>query len=136
MQTILDIQKRANLNKGPPDARLRKDRLSRCIELLLAHKDDFINAMNADFGVRSPNMSLFTDIAAAIVEPDDKLSAAQRLTLIEQASVEHSLANLRTFPWVRVRESKGQLTLNGAWFDISLGELNVYEEEQRRWTVV
>ncbi|MFZ5672378.1 MAG: carbonic anhydrase [Pseudomonadota bacterium] len=73
---------------------------------------------------------------AAIVEPDDKLSAAQRLTLIEQASVEHSLANLRTFPWVRVRESKGQLTLNGAWFDISLGELNVYEEEQRRWTVV
>ncbi|HTN97895.1 MAG TPA: carbonic anhydrase [Nordella sp.] len=73
---------------------------------------------------------------AAIVEYDDKLSAAQRLTLIEQAAVEHSLANLRTFPWVRVRESKGQITLNGAWFDISLGELNVYDEESRRWTVL
>ena len=61
---------------------------------------------------------------------------AERLTLVEQASVEHSLANLRTFPWVRVRESKGQLTLNGAWFDISQGELNVFVEAERRWTVV
>ena len=61
---------------------------------------------------------------------------AERLTLVEQASVEHSLANLRTFPWVRVRESKGQLTLNGAWFDISQGELNVFVEAERRWAVV
>jgi len=61
---------------------------------------------------------------------------AERLTLVEQASVEHSLANLRTFPWVRVRESKRQLTLNGAWFDISQGELNVFVEAERRWTVV
>lgn len=72
---------------------------------------------------------------AAIVD-DEKLSPAQRLTLVEQASVEHSLANLRTFPWVRARESKEQITLHGAWFDISLGELNVYDEEQRRWTVM
>jgi carbonic anhydrase len=63
-------------------------------------------------------------------------SPAERLTLVEQASVEHSLANLRTFPWVRVRESKSQLTLNGAWFDISQGELNVFVEAERRWTVV
>lgn len=71
---------------------------------------------------------------AATVEHDHEL--AERLTLVEQASVEHSLANLRTFPWVRVREGKSQLTLHGAWFDISQGELNVYEETERRWTVV
>jgi len=73
---------------------------------------------------------------AATVEHDQDHSAAQRLTLVEQASVEHSLANLRTFPWVRVREGKSQLTLHGAWFDISLGELNVYDETQRRWAVI
>jgi len=28
------------------------------------------------------------------------------------------------------------LTLHGAWFDISLGELNVYDETQRRWAVI
>ncbi|MGE0240289.1 MAG: carbonic anhydrase [Parvibaculaceae bacterium] len=71
---------------------------------------------------------------AAIVEDDH--SPAERLTAVEQASVEHSLANLRTFPWIRVREGKGQLTLHGAWFDISQGELNVYVEAERRWTVV
>jgi len=94
----------------------------------------------------------------AIIEPGDPLSTGdfigkwlagvrdvaavvehgptERLTAVEQASVEHSLANLRTFPWIRIRESKGQLTLNGAWFDISQGELNVYVEPERRWTVV
>jgi carbonic anhydrase len=73
---------------------------------------------------------------AATVDHDHHQNAAQRLTLVEQASVEHSLANLRTFPWVRVREGKSQLTLHGAWFDISQGELNVYDEGQRQWAVV
>ncbi|MBC7770280.1 MAG: coniferyl aldehyde dehydrogenase [Phycisphaerales bacterium] len=66
MQSILDIQKRANIAKGPPDARLRKDRLTRCIDLLLAHQEDFIEAMNADFGVRSRDMTRLTDIAGAV----------------------------------------------------------------------
>ena len=66
MRAILDLQKRANIAKGPPDARLRKDRLTRCIDLLLAHQDDFIEAMNTDFGVRSRDMSRLTDIAGAV----------------------------------------------------------------------
>jgi carbonic anhydrase len=73
---------------------------------------------------------------AATVEHDHDQSRAQRLMLVEQASVEHSLANLRTFPWIRVREGKRQLTLHGAWFDISQGELNVYDEGQRQWAVI
>lgn len=66
MRAILDVQKRVNISKGPPDARLRKDRLTRCVELLLAHQEEFIEALNADFGVRSRDMSRLTDIAGAI----------------------------------------------------------------------
>ena len=66
MQAVLDAQKRANLSKGAPDARLRKDRLTRCIEALIAHEDDFVDALNADFGARSRDMSRLTDIAGAI----------------------------------------------------------------------
>ncbi len=66
MRMVLELQKRALLRKGPPDARLRKDRLTRCISLLLAHQDDFVDAMVSDFGARSRDMTLFTDIAAAI----------------------------------------------------------------------
>ncbi len=66
MQALLDLQKRANLRQGPPDARTRKDRLTRCISLLLTHQSEFLDALQSDFGVRSRDMSLFTDIAAAI----------------------------------------------------------------------
>ncbi len=66
MRAALEFQRRAQLAKGAPDARLRKDRLSRCIDLLLTHKDEFVEAMNADFGARSRDMTLLTDIAAAI----------------------------------------------------------------------
>jgi carbonic anhydrase len=57
-------------------------------------------------------------------------------TAVEHASVEHSLANLRTFPWLRVRENKGDIGLHGAWFDIALGELHVYEEQTKTWQLV
>ncbi len=49
-------------------------------------------------------------------------------TAVEHASVEHSLANLRTFPWLRMRENRDAMTIHGAWFDISLGELHVFDE--------
>jgi carbonic anhydrase len=57
-------------------------------------------------------------------------------TSVERASVEHSLANLRTFPWVRRREVDRQLALHGAWFDIALGELHVYDESDGAWKML
>ena len=66
MRSVLEQQQRAQLRKGPPSAALRKDRLTRCITLLLEHKDQLIDALDADFGARSKDMSVFTDIVAAI----------------------------------------------------------------------
>ena len=50
--------------------------------------------------------------------------AEERQRLIEHLSVQLSLEHLRTFPWIAERERAGTLTLHGAWFDISLGELH------------
>ncbi len=66
MRALLDLQKAAQTRKGPPSAALRKDRLTRCIDLLLTHKDDFVDAITSDFGARSRDMTLLTDIAAAL----------------------------------------------------------------------
>ncbi len=66
MAAVLEIQRRANIAKGAPSALARKDRLNRAISLLVAHQDDFIAALSADFGARSPDMSRLTDIAGAI----------------------------------------------------------------------
>ncbi len=66
MQAALEAQKRVNTRRGPPSAAQRKDRLTRCITLLLNHKDELVDAIQADFGTRSRDMTLLTDIAAAI----------------------------------------------------------------------
>ncbi len=79
-------------------------------------------------------MSDVKDVAEAVRQGHDHSHDLQ--TSVEHASVEHSLANLRTFPWLRMRENKNDLTVHGAWFDIALGELHVYDETARQWSLV
>ncbi len=43
----------------------------------------------------------------------------------EQEVVKISLANLRSFPWLKEREDAGRLALHGAWFAIRTGVLSV-----------
>jgi carbonic anhydrase len=74
------------------------------------------------------------DVADAVRH--DHADAADLQTKVEHASVEHSLANLRTFPWLRMRENRGDVTVHGAWFDIALGELHVYDEVARGWSLI
>lgn len=74
------------------------------------------------------------DVAEAVRHDHNHTHDLQ--TAVEHASVEHSLANLRTFPWLRMRENKGEIGLHGAWFDIALGELHVYDEQTRSWQQV
>ena len=47
---------------------------------------------------------------------------------MEHEGVRLSLANLRTFPWVREREQAGHLKLHGAFFAIDNGILHVLDE--------
>ncbi|HVY51151.1 MAG TPA: carbonic anhydrase [Devosia sp.] len=57
------------------------------------------------------------------------LTPAERETALERLSVRNSIKNLRTFPYIREKEAAGQLTLHGAWFDISTAELWVMDAE-------
>jgi carbonic anhydrase len=51
------------------------------------------------------------------------MTATERQTALERISIRYSITNLRTFPCVSILEGKGKLTISGAWFDISTGEL-------------
>ena len=66
MKATLDRQRAALLADGPPSAEIRMDRLNRCIALLVDHQDEIADALNKDFGNRSPQMSKFTDVASSI----------------------------------------------------------------------
>jgi carbonic anhydrase len=67
--------------------------------------------------------------AAETVASSTLMTASERQTALERISIRYSLANLRTFPCVNILESKGRLTLYGAWFDISTGELWVMNKD-------
>ncbi len=67
--------------------------------------------------------------AAEVIAANTLLTAAERQRAMERVSIRFSLQNLRTFPCVSILEGKGRLTLHGAWFDISTGELWVMNPE-------
>ncbi|MFZ4541481.1 MAG: carbonic anhydrase [Rickettsiales bacterium] len=57
----------------------------------------------------------------------------ERHTIVERASVVQSLKNLGGFPWIARLVQAGELTVLGAWFDIALGELYVFDLKADSW---
>ncbi|WP_457298490.1 carbonic anhydrase [Phyllobacterium sp. P5_D12] len=67
--------------------------------------------------------------AAEAVSANELMTPFERQTALERISIRYSLKNLRSFPCVDILEKKGRLTLHGAWFDISTGELWIMNPE-------
>lgn len=66
MHRILERQKAAHLRDGAPSPAVRKDRINRCIALLVDNANAIAAALDQDFGARSRDMSLLTDVAGSI----------------------------------------------------------------------
>ena len=66
MRDVLRRQRSAQLADGPPDADLRIDRLDRAIGLVVDHQDEIIDALVRDFGHRSRDESLLSNVLASI----------------------------------------------------------------------
>src|ERR1700712_5763692 len=73
-------------------------------------------------------MSLVSS-AAEQIQSNDVMTVTERQTALERVSIRNSIANLRSFPDIRLLEEEGRLHLHGAWFDISTGELGVMDGE-------
>lgn len=65
--------------------------------------------------------------AAEALSQDTHMTGAERQTALERVSVRFQIENLRSFPYIKAREDAGDLSLHGAWFDISAGELWVMD---------
>jgi coniferyl-aldehyde dehydrogenase len=66
MLDVLQRQRQDYLREGEVTAATRIDRIDRAIGVLVDHQQRLVEAMSADFGHRSRQQSLFTDIAASI----------------------------------------------------------------------
>jgi coniferyl-aldehyde dehydrogenase len=93
MMDILARQKVAHLRDGAPSAKLRIDRLDRCIRLLIDHEAAIVAALNADFGNRPAAVTGITDVAGSI------------------GPLKHAKANLET--WMRPEKRKTTPALLG-----------------------
>ena len=72
-------------------------------------------------------MNLIGPAAARVGPRSGDLDAY--LARLELASIEHSLANLMTFPCVRILVERGRLALHGAYFGVATGILLVRDPQ-------
>jgi len=63
---ILERQRAAFLAEGPPTVAVRRNRIDRLLALVLDHADEFVDAMQADFGTRPKTGSLFTEVLGMV----------------------------------------------------------------------
>ena len=74
MEEVLKLQRDHYLNEGPPSYELRIDRLDRVKDMVIQNKERITEALNADFGTRSPNQSLISNVNGT------RFSEAARIT--------------------------------------------------------
>lgn len=67
--------------------------------------------------------------AAEATAANQWMTGAERQTALERISIRFSIENLRSFPFISDREKNRRVSLHGAWFDISSGELWVTDSE-------
>jgi carbonic anhydrase len=79
-------------------------------------------------------MSQIAPAAEAIAAPEADHEAYLRQ--LEFASVELSLRNLMTFPFVRAAVEQGELKLHGAYFGVASGKLLVRDERTGKFDAV
>lgn len=66
IRRLVDMQKKAHIAEGPMTAERRIDLLDRTIALLVENGQAMVDALMADFGTRSPEGTLATDVGGTI----------------------------------------------------------------------
>jgi coniferyl-aldehyde dehydrogenase len=66
LRAILERQRAAFMAEGPPSVTVRRNRIDRLLALVLDNADDFIDAMETDFGTRPKTGKLFTEVLGMI----------------------------------------------------------------------
>lgn len=66
---------------------------------------------------------------------EDGADFAARKRAMEEAGIRNSIDNLLTFPCVKTQVERGKITLHGAWFDISSGELFTMDHESGQFSL-
>lgn len=119
-ERILKLQKAAFTQCRPEPLAMRKDRIERAMTLLKEHGADLAKTMSADFGNRSIQQSMITDIAATIGAGRHALKNMAKWARSEKRPVQFPLGLLGAKAEVRY-EPKGVVGILSPWnFPVNL----------------
>jgi coniferyl-aldehyde dehydrogenase len=94
MNDVLARQRAAFGRELPVSLSARKDRLKRCIALMKDNADAFVKALSEDFGHRSADQSMLTDIVASVGSAKHALAHVERWMRPEKRAVRFPLGLL------------------------------------------
>lgn len=114
LQAVIDLQREHFIGEGAVFAATRRDRLQRCIELLVSYRDPLCEALDSDFGGRARIASLMTDIVGPIntLKHVKKKLPGWMKDSRRRAMLPFNLFGAKT--WVRY-QPKGVVGIMGAW---------------------
>ena len=86
MNRVLSDQKKHFINEGIPSIKLRLDRLNRLKSMIMDNRYDIVDALNSDYGNRSKNASLMSDVYMIIPEITKAIKNIKKWTKVEKRS--------------------------------------------------
>lgn len=120
MEATLAAMRAAFMAELPVGIDVRKDRLRRAIALIKDNADAFCDALSEDFGHRSRDQSLVTDIAGSIGPLNHALKHVDGWTRRERRKVQFPLGLLGARAWVEY-QPKGVIGVIAPWnFPVNL----------------
>ena len=114
MRDVLEAQRAAFMAEMPVTPAVRTDRLRRARAMLAEQAGRFCDALSEDFGHRSRDQSMLTDIAGSIGPIDHALKHVARWMRREKRSVEFPLGLLGARAWVEY-QPKGVVGVIAPW---------------------
>ncbi len=114
LQTTLRRQREAFNASRPEAMSMRKDRIKRAMALVKENGEDLAKAMSADFGNRSMQQSMLTDIAATYGAGKHALKHMDQWSKTEKRKVQFPLGFLGAKAEVRY-EPKGVIGILSPW---------------------
>lgn len=120
MRETLEGQRAAFMAELPVSIAVRKDRLRRAAAMIADNASRFCDALSEDFGHRSREQSMLTDIAGAVAPINHAIKHVERWAKREKRSVQFPLGLLGARAWVEY-QPKGVVGVIAPWnFPVNL----------------
>lgn len=120
MQEIVSAQRAAFMAELPVSIAVRKDRLKRAAAMVADNAAAFCDALREDFGHRSSEQSMMTDIASSVASITHAIKSIESWARREKRSVQFPLGLLGARAWVEY-QPKGVIGIIAPWnFPVNL----------------